>query len=263
MPVRISGEILYSWKEAEIITHYPLNYFHRDYNKGMIEKVKVNGVNYMPAGDVIKLLERQMGNVGDDELKRLKHDRDIIDSGLIIGIGNIEDVVAGNANITRERKDGYNPYERKKPEPAKTLPEKKNEEELLIAEPKRVEIPGYEEVKVKPPRKRSIEESVKERKYFNSLRKKVGGLFPNEDYKPIKDLFGPLSITRDLHRDVPYCNQGDTYVHLLKVLFKRVNEVLEIKEPSRDLKSIADLVKRLYRHETGKVLRLEEPVNVL
>jgi len=260
MPIRVNNEILYSWKEAEIITHYPLNYFHRDYNKGLIEKVKVDGVNYMPAGDVAKLLERQMGHVEGDELKRLENDRDVINCGAIIGVGPVRNIIAGKSDITRERKDSYKAYERKKAT-VKTIPEKEVEEdELIIDESKYAEAPKYKE---EPPKKSGIEEKVKDKENFNSLRHKIEGLFPNEDYKPIREVFGPLAITRNLHRDMPYCNQGGTYVHLLEVLFKRANKILEIKEPHKDLKSIADLVKKLYKYETGKVLRLEEPVSAL
>ncbi len=63
--MRIELKEKYTFKEAEFITTYKKNNFHREANEGFIEKIVENGVMYISREDVINLLWKKIVNTHD------------------------------------------------------------------------------------------------------------------------------------------------------------------------------------------------------
>ena len=61
----------YTFKEAEVITSYKANNFHREAHEGFIKKIKRNGSTYISRGDVINLLWKKMLNTLEGKVKEI------------------------------------------------------------------------------------------------------------------------------------------------------------------------------------------------
>jgi hypothetical protein len=201
-------EILYAWKgEAEISTGEPLNYFHRHFNKGIIGKVKIGKDNYMTEDDARDLAER-LG-------RPFKEASGEMETAEVVSVLHIP--TKNNAVLEYILKEA-------KPKAAA--------EELAkdVYTPME-KIPG------------GLEKEIEERRYFNAAKRAVRYL--GEEHKYIKDMFGTLSITRDLQHDSPHCDQRETYAQLLVVLSNKVKGALEKEKSNAALEDLAWCLKKL------------------
>jgi hypothetical protein len=201
-------EVLYAWKgEAEKKTGEPLNYFHRHFNRGIIGKIKIGKDNYMTEDDARKLAEK-LGHYFDEV-------HGTMETAVVASVIRIP--VKNNTVLEYILKEAEKPAAADEPLKDKYTPMENIPE--------------------------GLERAVEERRYLNASKRAVRYL--GEEHKDIKDVFGTLSITKDLLQDAPYCDQRKTYAQLLAVLSSRVNGALEKEESNAALNDLAQCLKKL------------------